>query len=275
MSDHASEPSSGPPDADVKTARQRLMVAFRQEQGLATAPGHRALLGQLMRGVGMGDLGLPAIPTAAVELDVLLREDERATQDLVDLVEAHPDLAAAVAGVAGGPQSPDLPRQLARLGLDRLWELTIEQLLASALFQVDGHQAAADEVRTAMVGAGQEAHRVVASARSPLFTAALLHGVGKLVVLHAAAGSGAPVAGEVLTGLMARHHAALGMIALERWGFTPLVAQAVGFQDHPSAAPEGVQDLAAQVAACRPAAPGQAALTRSRAAPAASAPWRA
>jgi len=231
------------------------LVTFRREQALQEEPALRDFFACLIRGVGRGDMGLPAISSAAVELDKLLRDDERATQDLVDLVQAHAELASEVARVAGGPQAPDVSRQLARLGLDRLWQLTLHQILASPAFVLASHQAAVDALRQELVAAGEAAHQRSGTLRGPLYSAALFHGLGRLVLLHAAAASGAPA--DAVAKLDSAHGASLGMVLLEHWGFDADVALAVGHQDHPDRLPEPGQALAQQVQDCRRAALGR------------------
>jgi hypothetical protein len=58
-----------PPSPDT---RQALLVSSRKQQVLQQEPAARDFFGCLIRGVGMGTLGLPASSVAAVERDALL-----------------------------------------------------------------------------------------------------------------------------------------------------------------------------------------------------------
>ena len=245
----ASTTPQSPPSPDTRTVRQVLLVTFRKQQVLQQEPAVRDFFGRLIRGVGMGDLGLPAISSAAVELDALLRADEIATQDLVDLVDSHEVLRSEVARLAGGPQAPDTARQLGRLGLDRLWQLSLHQILSSPAFVLAPRQDAVDALRQDLLATAEAAHRATGTLRGSLYSAALMHGIGRLVLLHAAAAAG--VDDTAVDALCRAHGAALGMILLERWGFNAEIAQAVGYQDHPEQLPEPGASLAAQVQACR------------------------
>ncbi len=245
----ASATPQSPPSPDTRDVRRVLLVTFRKQQALQQERAIKELFGHLIQGVGRGDLGLPAIPSAAAELDALLREDERSTQDLVALVDGHPELQAEVARTAGGPQAPDTARQLARLGLDRLWRLSLHQILTSAAFELAEWQPEIDELRSDLLAVADAAHQATGSLRGTLYSASLLHGIGKLVLIHAAARAGADR--DAVEELDRAHGAQLGMVLLERWGFSSEIAQAVGFQDHHSQLPEPARTVAEQVRGCR------------------------
>lgn len=113
-------------------------------------------------------------------------------------------------------------------------------------------QDAVDPLRQDLLATGEAAFQSTGTLRGSLYTAALMHGIGRLVLLHAAAAAGAD--DSAVDAVYGTHGAALGMILLVRWGFNDEVAQAVGYQDHPGQLPEPGATLAAQVRACREAA---------------------
>ncbi len=230
------------PTTDPAQLRGQLRLILDEISGRATHPADRALAEHLNRLVQTDQLDLPPFPDVARELDELLKQTTTDILQIARVVERDPGLVRRVWTHARSAAYSSAPRSLhhavARVGLDALWRIGMSVCLNETVFQVEGYQEQADRVRQHGIVTGEIAAMLGGERRGALYLAGLLHGVGELIVLRAAAGlpGGRPTSAG-LEEVNRRCRAALGVLVAHSWSLGQPVCAAVGSSPAPDRAP--------------------------------------
>ncbi len=186
-----------------------------------------------------------------VEISRIVEQDAALSARLLHLVNS--------AAYAGSEPVDDVPRAVARLGLDEIQDLALATTVIRAFGDQMPGRVNPRELWLHGAACGV-ASRLIARrsgrAADPLFTAGVLHDVGRLVLLMLeprltrralleAQRDRAPLS-EVERRVFGFDHATLGATLLEHWGLPGTLTATAGYHHHPSAAPRHA-DLAAVV----------------------------
>jgi putative nucleotidyltransferase with HDIG domain len=208
---------------------------------------------------------LPPAPKILPQLLALLNRYDIEASQVVDLMMYDPALTAAALRVcnsayfAAAPAS-DLSEAVARLGFDRIYRLVAavsgSQLLSPAQkgYGIDEGELWQHSVTSAV--AAQLIAEKLGEDRSLVFTCALLHDIGKVILARALESVYAKIVEDVVKNqqalieaekkLLGVQHAEIGARLLARWKFPANIVSAVCYHHDPAAAGEH-QRLAAFV----------------------------
>jgi len=200
-------------------------------------------------------LNLPPFPDIVRELDLALRNPDVDLAVMARLVERDPGLVRRVWEYASGAEYGSRPRNLhhaiTRLGTNQLWKIGMMVLLRDGFLRVPGYTQKAERVRDLAFETGETAARLLGDARGSGFLAGLLHDVGQLVVLQAAA-LPRPAAlpdDTFVEEVIQRVHSTLGVLVAQAWNLPDDVAAAIGYHHDPDEAPFDYRHLAIAVRA--------------------------
>ena len=209
---------------------------------------------------------LPPAPRILPELLQLLRQDDVDSSKVVNLIAFDPSLTASVlqlcnsAFFSSGAPVANLPEAVSRLGFQQVYQLVAAITGARALsppqkgYGIDQGELWKHSVTAAV--AAQLIAKKLGDDESAVFTAALLHDVGKIILADALEHIYTKLIEETEREqqslletekkLLGVQHAEIGGRLLSRWKFPPNLVAAVWFHHHPKAA-EPHQRLAAYV----------------------------
>ncbi|MFN8058299.1 MAG: HDOD domain-containing protein [Vicinamibacterales bacterium] len=194
-------PSSpvAPPQVVITPAQHRAM-AFERAQSGWDYPGPTlpddSLAARVEKEISSGRVELPVLPEAAVKIRTVIAE-EGGLNEIVEVIGHDPALAAAIlrhansAAFSGLRDVVDLQQAVVRLGLQNV-ERTVLALSAREAFGGDHahaglYRALWTHSMTTAIAARRLAPRTASFNSETIFLAALLHDIGKVVVLRCAA----------------------------------------------------------------------------------------
>jgi putative nucleotidyltransferase with HDIG domain len=209
---------------------------------------------------------LPPAPKVVPELMRLLGQPDVDSSKIVKMISFDPSLTANVLRICNsayfGAAIPtsDLQEAVTRLGFQQVYKLvaaaTGAKLLNAAQPGYGLEQGELWKHSVAAAVAAQLIARKLGENENVVFTAALLHDVGKIVLTHSLNGSYSKLIKETETNqlslldaekkLLGVNHAEVGGQLLNRWKFPPNIVSAVWFHHAPKGAGTH-QRLACQV----------------------------
>jgi putative nucleotidyltransferase with HDIG domain len=203
---------------------------------------------------------LPAFPASAVRLAGLLKDERAGAPEVEQVIRPDPSLTANLLRIANSPyfsprSRPETVRQaVTLLGMKRTFEVAVSAAMARMMpARLPGYDLDAKAFWLHCVGVAVLSERLArdTGARSPdlLFTAGLLHDVGKLAI--------ATFVGQAAPDILVRTRAGMDFVAAERevlgvdhnqvgervamaWKLPPPVAWAARWHHHPTEAPPEV-----------------------------------
>jgi len=201
---------------------------------------------------------LPPMPATAVRLSALLTDPEVDLKDVVEVIMYDPGFTTDLLRLANSAyfgfvrQIYSVQEAVVRLGLSRVFQLVVASAVRSALVkEVPGYQLPAGELwrhSVAVALAAEElALRLGARGDSLLFTGALLHDVGKIVLAEVSADRFAAV--EELSQreripfeaaerrVLGTDHCEIGEVLVETWKLPPVMAPLLRWHHDPDGAP--------------------------------------
>ena len=245
----AAEPwcTAAPPSLDPDDIRAWLLQEAGDLAGHFSAdPGIVQLAERLTDTLMLPDLALAPAPTVAMQLFALLRDDRVGIHNVQDVLKEDPALLKQVWLQASSAHFATPPRDLkyaiARVGLHQLGRLAAAEVVSARAFRSTVYRPQAERVRERSIVTG-ELIRQHGSGSADTYLCGLLHGVGSLIVLRAAAQETVALS-RMLPRIMTRLEAPLGMLALSRWQLPEGVCVAVGCQAAPQRAPAAHHELA-------------------------------
>lgn len=200
---------------------------------------------------------LPPAPRILLELLALLRDEDVDSRRVVDLISYDPGITAAVlrlcnsAFFAAGTPAEDLLEAVNRLGFRQVYLLVAavsgSQLLGRA---PQGYGIDSGELWKHSVAAAVAAQMIAEDQGAdvgPVFTATLLHDIGKIILAEALEHIYARLVEEcechqasmleTERRLIGVDHAEIGGRLLARWKFPPSIVSAVTYHHRPASAP--------------------------------------
>jgi len=199
---------------------------------------------------------LPPAPRVVPDLMRLLNQPDVDSSKIVKMISFDPSLTANVLRIcnsayfgAAVPTS-DLQEAVTRLGFQQVYQLvaaaTGAKLLGSAQVGYGLEQGELWKHSVAAAVAAQIVARKLGDDENLVFTATLLHDIGKIVLTHSLNGMYAKLIKETETNqqslleaekkLLGVNHAEVGGQLLNRWKFPPNIVSAVWFHHTPKGA---------------------------------------
>jgi putative nucleotidyltransferase with HDIG domain len=187
-----------------------------------------------------GKLELPILPEASAAIMSMTASEDYRLQDLVDVIQRDPSLAAHLLRVANSPlYAPRYPfvslrHAIGRLGVTELRRVAVTIACQTQVFRVRGWETELHELfvhclTTALYAA--EIAKLVHLEEEPVFLGGLLHDVGYAVVLQGIDGLnkdlGIELSRMTTAQVAARFHTELGARLVERWGLAPRFAEVI------------------------------------------------
>lgn len=200
----------------------------------------------------------PSMPAAAVKLLQLLDDEDVSTQEIERVLRSEPGLTANILKMANSAyfglrqQVSSIKQAVVVLGVQKLKKLILSSCMAAVMEKpVVGYDldpgALWDHSIAVTVGAEKLAELLQVQDRDTLFTGALLHDVGKLVMgefvsedipaIEAAAKEGLPFQ-QAEREVLGTDHAEVGAHILDAWGFPDDLVSAVRWHHEPDEAPQ-------------------------------------
>ncbi len=199
---------------------------------------------------------LPPAPRVVPELMRLLNQPDVDSSKVVKMISFDPALTANVLRICNsayfGAATPtsDLQEAVTRLGFQQVYQLvaaaTGARLLSAAQIGYGLEQGELWKHSVASAVAAQIIARKLGDDENLVFTATLLHDIGKIVLSHSLNGQYSKIVKETETNqqslldaekkLLGVNHAEVGGQLLNRWKFPPNIVSAVWFHHTPKGA---------------------------------------
>ena len=198
---------------------------------------------------------LPAFPRNVPQLLDLLNKEEVDADEVVNLIAFDPSLTANVmrlcnSAMMGGSPATDLQEAVLRLGFSEVYQLVVALSSAKVLMPAQkGYGLNATELWQHSVATALAAKSLAEQTgedASLLFTAGLLHDIGKVVLAHTLESKYTALLAEITEhqhslleaekNLLGVQHAELGGRVLARWHFSAVTVAAVWFHHDPALA---------------------------------------
>jgi putative nucleotidyltransferase with HDIG domain len=196
------------------------------------------------------ELELPLLPDVAARIVAMCEDENTEVKDVQLALKQDPSLAANVLRIANSafyaPTEPIVSLQQAvnRLGLVATRTIALSASVRGRVFHIPGHE---DRVRAiwhhSVVSAAyaRELARKLRRNVEGAFLCALLHDVGRPIVLQAALGAPEtlapkPLSSELLEAAMSEFHAAVGGRLLKAWHLADWTVAAATHHHHPELA---------------------------------------
>jgi len=228
----------------------RLLRVMAKERDAASTAQDRMFAGALIEVLDSPNLRLPDFPETAQKLDRQLATLDPNYSQVMHTIEADPTLVGRIWQIARSPRFPKPPNSLSmavsRVGLVEIWRISVQMALEAIRIPDGPYKAMADGNRLHGVLVGDVTAALAKERRGPQFLAGLLHDVGALVILEAAARTNPDA--RFVDRLIAQHHSAFGMLVAKAWSMGPDVIRAVGFHHDPNAISAGLMELPRLVA---------------------------
>ncbi len=255
--------SAAAPDRERRpqTGRARRAAAEQEEREQAaeeaddTSARTRAALDKLVAAVRAGRLTLPPLHPTAEELRALFAQPATGAEDVIQIVERDPAVAASILRLANSsrfqPGRPitTLHAACVRLGNRRILAIA-QEVIVEQLFEVDGHLGEVAEAMWANVRVTSQGARLLAELHGSVdpdeaHLAALFHNLGELALLRGlvelggigSTGDGLVVFAEHVE----RWHERVGSSLMKAWGMDPRLAHLAG-DHHPRRRPPETED---------------------------------
>jgi HD-like signal output (HDOD) protein len=232
------------------TARLRLERAMEKLRDHARTAQDRMFAGALLEVLQAHDLRLPDFPETAQKLDRQLATLDPNYSQVMHIIESDPALVGHIWQIARSARFPKPPTSLSmavsRVGMVEIWRISVQMALEAIRIQPGPFKTQADGIRLHGVLVADVTAALAKQRQGTEFLAGLLHDVGALVILEAAARTDPDP--QTVARVMAEHHSAFGMLVADAWKLGPEAIEAIGFHHNPSAVGAGLMDLPRLVA---------------------------
>jgi len=187
-----------------------------------------------------GKLHLPVMPEASALLLAMTSNEDCTIQDLSDVVQRDPLLAAHMLRIANSAlYAPSYPASslrlaIARLGIRELRRVAISIACQERVFRLRGWEAEMEELFAHSLGTALYASdiaKLVRATEEEAFLAGLLHDVGHAVVLQGLCELEKTehllLPRSAMKRLAEVHHTRVGSRLVEQWGLSPRLAEVI------------------------------------------------
>jgi HD-like signal output (HDOD) protein len=227
----------------------RLRDLLQRRPAAAIPPGSRKgveFLTRITAELADGPLNLPCFPDIVPRVRRALDDPDSTADDIVKIAGTEPRLAArllqtassAVFNPAGRP-TPHLRAAVTRLGHQAVQSVAmvfaVQQMKNEATLRpVVQPLLALWEKSIAVASICQVLANLLRVPADKVFLVGLLHGIGHFYIIVRTVQPGSGMSYDALPAeLVAERHPAIGRAVLAKWGFEPIVCEAVGLQlDH-------------------------------------------
>jgi putative nucleotidyltransferase with HDIG domain len=208
--------------------------------------------------VKAGQLAIPVFPSVATDIAKAVQE-ERDPRHLAEIVRRDGSVSAHLLRLANSPMFRGretivtAQQAIARLGTQKLRQVSLIVALESRTFNVPGYEPLLKDVlRHGFAAAcfAQQIARARASNAEDAFLCALMHDLGRPILLQAALDAGAVIRAEILAFVNASH-TSVGAAIATGWSLPPSVASAIATHhgdDSGAAVPVHIVRLADELA---------------------------
>ncbi len=197
---------------------------------------------------------IPALPTAASRMIVLLRDPDVEIAEVIKTIEFDPSLTTNVLRLAnsayfGGPRTiVSLRDAIVRLGFNRIFQLVITSAIMPVVRQeVKGYDlppgSLLDHSMAVAIGTEELAAQLKMKTPAAAFTAGLLHDLGKVILGTFLQVDAKPIIELAFTEklsfeiaearILGIDHAEVGAALLERWDLPTTLVDVVRWHHHP------------------------------------------
>jgi putative nucleotidyltransferase with HDIG domain len=197
-----------------------------------------------------GELPLPLLPNTAARVIAACRDERTGMDDLADLIERDPSLAAHILRVANSagfaPRVPILSLQQAigRVGLGTVGDVVLAVAMRERVFSVSGHQERLRELWRHSVATACYAKEVATFLRGDIesaFLCGLLHDVGMAITLQVVCdlerdGTVAAVSATAMEAAMLEFHCEFGARMARAWQLGPWIDAVIRHHHDPASA---------------------------------------
>jgi putative nucleotidyltransferase with HDIG domain len=232
---------------DLTLGEAARATAVGDVPAVEIAAGVRAAIEE---GLSTDKLQLPIMPEASATLMSMTTNEETRIQDVVDVIQRDPSLAAHLLRIANSPYyaprypSVSLRHAVARLGAVELRRVAIAIGCQARVFSVGGwesevHQLFAHSLTTALYAT--EIAKLVHVNEEEVFLCGLLHDVGHAIVLQSIQdlrkALGLELSRAATIALADEHHTRVGSRLIEQWGLSPRLTEVVALHHEAVRAP--------------------------------------
>jgi HD-like signal output (HDOD) protein len=201
-------------------------------------------LSTLVAELGQGPLNLPCFPEIVPRIREVLSGPDNGPEEIVRVVGTEPRLSARLLQIANSAAFNRSGKPLSNLR--RAVELLGHHLIESVVMALAMAQAKAEpSLRTVAKPLGALWEKSVATAsicqllaerlgvpKDKVFLTGLLHGIGHFYILVRGAQQDSTAIEALLGDYVINNHPLLGRAVMEKWGFEPVICEAIGDQRH-------------------------------------------
>jgi putative nucleotidyltransferase with HDIG domain len=235
------------PSARLAQVERTWALGVHDVAEVVIDPSVRAIIDESLSGE---KLQLPIMPEASAMLMSMTTDDETRIQDLVDVIQRDPSLAAHLLRIANSPlyapryPSVSLRHAVARLGALELRRVAITIGCQARVFNVGGwenevHQLFAHSLTTALYAS--EVAKLVRANEEEAFLCGLLHDVGHAIVLQGLEDlkkkHKVELSRAAIITIAGEYHTLIGRRLIEQWGLSPRLADIVALHHDEVRAP--------------------------------------
>ncbi len=202
---------------------------------------------------------VPALPVQTIQIIDMIQNPDVSILDLQQVIERDPGMTSNVLRMANSPsfrgvyQIDSIKEALVRLGAKTVLQLAVASAVAPVARQpVAGYDMPAGELlKHSVVTAAtvtELAKYLKLDVHPRVYTAALLHDIGKIVLGTFLEVNAQPILDlafrertafdEAERKILGTEHAEVGAVLLESWGLPPSIVALVRFHHHPESCPE-------------------------------------
>jgi HD-like signal output (HDOD) protein len=220
----------------------RAKVALPRPGPARTDQAAYEFLNELAEELTQGPLNLPCFPEIFPRIRQVLSDPDSGPEDIVRIAGTEPRLSARLLQIANSAVFNPSGKPLSNLR--RAVELLGHHLIESVLLTLAMAQAKVEpSLRTVAKPLGTLWEKSLATASicqvlaerlgvpaDKVFLTGLLHGIGDFYILVRAGQKGSIAIEDLLGDYVANNHALLGRAVMEKWGFEPIICEAIGDQ---------------------------------------------
>jgi putative nucleotidyltransferase with HDIG domain len=154
----------------------------------------KAILDELTWRIERGTVDLPRLPAVAMEVTTIAKQEKADARTIAELLRQDPALAGHVLKVVSSPayggrmQLFSLPQAVARLGVQKIREISLAIAYRVGVFELEGFEPELTSWFRHSVSAAMFAQEITRATRRDVedaFMCGLLHDVGRPVILRA------------------------------------------------------------------------------------------
>lgn len=214
----------------------------------------QALADDIKQHLQNGDIEVPLLPEVASRVIALSQDVESDINDLAQLIQSDPSLAAHVMRIANSAAyTPNaslvsLQQAITRLGMNLICDIAVAASISTKMFKAPGFESRINDIWKHALATALWAKEVARTCRlnvEATFLCGLLHSIGRPVAIQAGCDSarrqGGSLSEEDATALEENLNQEIGSCVLKSWEMPMIICEALQhFHDY-NAAPHAVE----------------------------------